>query len=246
MLWPSPITAYVGVNGSGKSLSAIAMAVTDYKRLERPLITNMVGLSIPHHYFESVEEVPDILASLGTSNLIIDEAGAMFASRDAGRNKAFERTVQQLRKHDSRLMWTAPAFARADKILREVTFTVILCRSLWKKREPGKVWPSTRLIHQKSFDVSRFDTSGMTINRNAKAKGMGLVRTAKWETAFDSFARVAGEPQPHRPGQTPDTPEHVYADVPSPMETTMTMPVIPAMPPPEIHLPPRRSHRARR
>ncbi len=49
------------------------------------------------------------------------------------------------------------------------------------------------VILQKSFDVSRLDNSGMTIRRNAKAKGFGIVRTARWEHAFDSFA-VAGRP----------------------------------------------------
>lgn len=231
MLWPSPITAYVGVNGSGKSLSAIAFALTDYRRLERPLVTNMVGLSVPHHYFEDVEQVPDILATLGTCNLVIDEAGAMFASRDAGRNKAFERTVQQLRKHDARLLWTAPAFARADKILREVTFTVILCRSLWKVRAAGTAWPSTRLIAQKSFDVSRLDNSGMAVNRNAKAKGMGLVRTSKWEHAFDSFARVTPDGAVVASGRGLPAEPHIT-------EQTITMPRVPAdfvMPPPSRH-----------
>jgi len=188
MLFPSPITAYVGVNGSGKSLSAIAFAITDQRKTGRPLVTNMQGLSIEHYYIEGVEELPDLMAELGTCNVVLDEAGAMFASRDTGRNKAFESSVQQLRKYDARLLWTAPAFARADKILREVTFTAVLCQPLLRRHRTGFAWPSTRLILQKSFDVSRLDTSGMSINRNAKAGGFGLVRTARWETAFDSFA----------------------------------------------------------
>jgi hypothetical protein len=191
MLKPTPITAYVGVNGSGKTLSAIAFALTDQKRHGRRLVTNVLGLSVEHLLIDGVEDLPDLLAELGTCNVVLDEAGAMFSSRDAGRNKAFEKSVQQLRKYDARLLWTAPAFARADKILREVTFTAVLCQSLWTARVPGKAWPSTRMILQKSFDVSRLDTSGMSINRSAKAKGFGFVRTSTWQHAFDSFA-VAG------------------------------------------------------
>lgn len=207
MLFPAPITAYVGVNGSGKTLSAIAFALRDLKNTGRPLVTNVAGLGAEHYYIEGVEELPGLFEWLktyhdysahprlkvGTCNVVLDEAGAMFASRDTGRNKAFEKSVQQLRKYDARLLWTAPAFARADKILREVTFTAILCQSLRKKRTPGLAWPSTRLVLQKAFDVSRLDNSGMSINKNAKAKGFGLVRTARWEHAFDSFA-VAGRP----------------------------------------------------
>lgn len=187
MLFPAPITAYVGVNGSGKTLSAIAFALEDLRRTGRPLVTNVGGLSADHHYIEGVDVLPDLMGELGTCNVVLDEAGAMFASRDTGRNKAFEKTVQQLRKYDARLLWTAPAFARADKILREVTFTAILCQSLRKKRARGVAWPSTRVVLQKSFDVSRLDTSGLAINKNAKAKGFGLIVTRKWETAFDSF-----------------------------------------------------------
>lgn len=187
MLRPAPITAYVGVNGSGKTLSAIAFALEDLRRTGRPLVTNVGGLAAEHHYIEGVDVLPDMMGELGTCNVVLDEAGAMFASRDTGRNKAFEKSVQQLRKYDARLLWTAPAFARADKILREVTFTAILCQSLRTRHVKGVAWPSTRLVLQKSFDVSRLDNSGMTINKNAKAKGFGLIRTVKWETAFDSF-----------------------------------------------------------
>lgn len=194
MIRPAPISAYVGVNGSGKTLSAVAFAIEDLRLTGRPLVTNVLGLSVDHISVEGVEALPDLMAEVGTCNVVLDEAGVMFASRDTGRNKAFEKAVQQLRKHDARLLWTAPAFARADKILREVTFTAVLCQSLYKKRARGKAWPSTRLILQKSFDVSRLDSSGMSINKNAKAKGFGVIRTAKWERAFDSFA-VAGRTQ---------------------------------------------------
>lgn len=191
MIKPAPITAYVGVNGSGKSLSAVAFGIRDFERTGRPLVTNMLGLSIPHVLIEGVEELPAIMEGLGTCNVLLDEAGAMFAARDTGRNKAFEKVVQQLRKYDARLLWTAPAFARADKILREVTFMAVLCMPLVVSAREGKAWPSTRVTVQKAYDVSRIDNSGTTMNRNARPKGYGLIRTRKYEAAFDSFA-VAG------------------------------------------------------
>ena len=195
MIRPAPITAYVGINGSGKTLSAVAVAITELHRFERPIVANVGGLAVEHTHYDQVEELPDILDSMGTCNLIMDEAGVLFAARDTGRNKAFEKTVQMLRKYDARLMWTAPAFGRADKILREVSLLAVLCHPLYQRHEPGKVWPSTRLALQKGFDVSRLDSSGMSINKNAKAqKRFGIIRTAKWEQAFNSFA-VAGRPQ---------------------------------------------------
>lgn len=196
MIWPPPISAFVGVNGSGKTLSAVAVALTDQKRRQRPIITNVGGFAGEHYHIDGVEELPDLMAVVGTSTVVLDEAGAMFASRDTGRNKAFERAVQQLRKYDCRLIWTAPAFGRADKILREVTFSAVVHQSLWKVHQKGKVWPSTRLIMQSSFDVSRLDNSAMAINRNAKRKGYGFVRTGRWQDAFDSFSTAGLDVSP--------------------------------------------------
>lgn len=197
MIHPAPITAYIGINGSGKTLSAVAVAVREQKKWGRPFITNVMGIAVPHIYFDDVENLPGILNRLqlengtGTCNLLIDEAGAMFASRDAGRNKAFDKTVQMLRKYDARLMWTAPAYARADKILREVTLRAVLCSPVIKVHQRGKVWPSTRVTFQRAFDVSRVDNSAQSMNQNAKGKGYGIIRTARWQDAFDSFA-IAG------------------------------------------------------
>ena len=205
MIRPTPITAYLGVNGSGKSLSAIAFALRDQERKGRPLITNMVGLSGDHFHVDGVDELPDLMRQIAGSyvsakhgrplgmNIVLDEAGAMFSSRDAGpQKKAFEKTVQQLRKYRARLLWTAPTFSRADKILREVTFTAVLCTPMVKRAVPDDPWPSTRLIFQKSFDVSRLDTSSTSMNKNAKATGFGFVRTGRWQDAFDSFATADG------------------------------------------------------
>jgi hypothetical protein len=205
MLYPSPITAYIGVNGSGKSISALAFALRDQERHGRPLITNMVGLSAHHAWIEDVEQLPDLMGEVANRhlsprtgqplgmNIVLDEAGAMFAARDTGRNKAFQKACQQLRKYRARLLWTAPTFARAEKILREVTFTAVLCQPLWQRSVRDDPWPSTRLILQKGFDVSRLDSSSQTMNRNAKAKGFGFVRTGRWQDAFDSFATADGK-----------------------------------------------------
>lgn len=194
MIWPRAISAYVGINGSGKTLGAIAVAIKDQRKRGRPIITNVDGLRVEHYLVSSVQEIPAIMAKIGTCTVVLDEAGAMFPSRDgSAEHKAFRVVMQQLRKFDARLIWTAPAFARGEKIMREVTMDVILCRSGMTVHQQGKVWPSTRLIVQKRFDVSRLDNSAMTINRNAKAKGFGFVRTGRWQNEFDSFATTGIE-----------------------------------------------------
>ena len=205
MLYPAPITAYLGVNGSGKTLSAIAFGLRDLERKGRPLITNVSGLRVDHYLVDSVEALPDLMRDVAVRhrsprtgnpigmNIVLDEAGAMFSSRDQGSSKkAFEKTCQQLRKYRARLLWTAPTFARGEKIMREVTFMAVLCSPLYQVSVVDDPWPSTRIAMQKSFNVARLDTSGTSINRNAKAKGFGLIRTARWQDHFDSFATADG------------------------------------------------------
>lgn len=192
MIWPAPISAYIGINGSGKTLSAVAVGLTDYRKNGRPLVTNVLGISEDHVPFSEVEELPDLLNRVGTCTVVLDEAGALFSSRNGARDKAFGETVQMLRKYDARLLWTAPAYARADKILREVTLMAVLCSGVFKIHSRGMVWASTRLSFQRAFDVSRIDNSAQAMNRNAKGKGYGLIRTATWQNCFDSFA-IAGK-----------------------------------------------------
>lgn len=195
MIYPEPITAYLGVNGSGKSLSAIAFALRDLARKGRPLVTNVDGVTAEHYRFDDVEELPDLLGQVGTCNIVMDEAGAMFPSGGAGQQaRAFRITCQQLRKYRARLLWTAPTFARAEKVCREVTFMAVLCQPVVKRAVPNDPWPSARIILQKAFDVSRLDQSGQQMHQKAKTKGFGLVRTGRWQSAFDSFA-VAGSPE---------------------------------------------------
>lgn len=200
MIKPAPITCYLGVNGSGKTLTALAFCLRDQKRHDRPFITNVGGISADHIPFSAVEELPDLLAQTGTCNILMDEAGAMFPSGErSAATKEFRKVCQQLRKYKARLLWTAPTYARGEKICREVTFLAILCQPLIKKPAPGDPWPSTRLILQKGFDVSRLDSSGQRMHQDAKSRGFGIVRTGRWENAFDTWSTSdgvhRGEPQ---------------------------------------------------
>lgn len=200
MMTPQPITGYLGVNGSGKTLTAVAFALRDQRRTGRTLLTNVGGLSADHEYFDDVEDLPGLMAKVGTCNIVLDEVGSMFSSRESGRNKAFQRACQQLRKYHARMLWTAPTFARAEKIAREVTFMAILCQPIIKQRVPGDPWPSTRLILQKGFNVARLDASAQKMHSDAKTMGYGIVRTKRWQDSFDTFASVAGSALPGEAG----------------------------------------------
>jgi hypothetical protein len=125
-------------------------------------------------------------------NVLADEVGVIYSSRDSGQNKAFSKTVQMLRKFPARLLWTAPTIASADKRLREVSLKAVLCHPLLGHQAPSEIWPEARFVMQKAFDISRIDQSGQAVNRNAKAKGVKVIRVRRWGYAFDTYA-VAGQ-----------------------------------------------------
>lgn len=202
MIRPGPITGYIGINGSGKSLSAVAVAVRDWERLQRPVLTNLDLVdSVGQLRYDTIEELPDLLASVRREvgrlgvNVLADEVGVIYSSRDSGQNKAFSKTVQMLRKFPARLLWTAPTIASADKRLREVTLQAVLCHPLLSKHRTGEIWPEARLVMQKSFDISRIDQSGQAVNKNAKAKSIRVIRVARWGYAFDTLAVAGTTPQ---------------------------------------------------
>lgn len=73
---------------------------------------------------------------------LLDEITACLPSRSAMSLPAeLQRVLNQLRKHDVELVWTAPNWARADVLLREVTQMVTVCKGRYPdrfEREDGK------------------------------------------------------------------------------------------------------------
>ena len=64
--------------------------------------------------------------------------------------------LQQLRKRDLVLRWTAPSWSRADKILRETTRTVTICYGYFSRPAEGSRWRSNRLFRFLSYDASDY------------------------------------------------------------------------------------------
>lgn len=178
----APITAFVGANGSGKTMSAIAYA---HRAKGRRVVTNVSGT-----IFDQFTDVADLAGNIRNTDIVFDEAGVLFSSRSPSRDVEFLGLVQQLRKYNARLFWTAPAYSRADKILREVTQMVVKCRPVLKHRIADSVWPSPRIVVNLAFDANDFDAFGQRITDKAKRAGIGWLYTNKHVRLFDSFALV--------------------------------------------------------
>lgn len=132
------IHAAVGFNGSGKTLAVVEKYVLPALKSGRAVVGNVrIGPSnsVDWHPLarplESWREVP----ALRDCVLVLDEITAVLPSRQSSSlPPEFQRILNQLRKRDVELCWTAPNWARADRILREVTTDVIYCRSFGSDR----------------------------------------------------------------------------------------------------------------
>lgn len=184
-----PIAAFVGYNGSGKTLSAVRQALID----GRPIVTNVPAVR-GSTYVTSLDEV--MAADYTDADIVLDEVGVWFSARQRNQDERFLALVQQLRKSRTRLLWTAPSYARADKVLREVTQLVVKCSAPFPGKEPGSPWPRARWIYQQGFDAIEFEDVGLSNLRTDRSRrgprraGRSLFPASKYFDAFDSFHRI--------------------------------------------------------
>jgi hypothetical protein len=146
------IRAYVGPNGGGKTLAMIeSQAVRSWER-GRPVVANLQlypeRLGFSADLFEPLitwRQIPD----LAGCTLLLDEISSVLPSRQAmSVPPQLVRILNQLRKGDVDLGWTAPNWARCDVLLREVTQAVTVCRSSfpdrWQREQEQRMFPRAR------------------------------------------------------------------------------------------------------
>lgn len=166
------IRAFVGRNGAGKSLGAVVFDVVPALLEGRPVVSSV---PIHHPLYQPLESWRQ-LAGLSGCLLFLDEISSLFPSRQSNSvPPELVRKLEQLRKSDVRVVWTAPAWARADSVLRAVTLEVVESRGFWPDhfvRAPGSVslrhplgekvsrsetdWPSRRLFRYRAFSAVDF------------------------------------------------------------------------------------------
>ncbi len=122
--YASPIAGFVGANGGGKTLAMINELAIPSLLAGRPVVSNF---EIAHPLWSPLESWRQI-PSLRNCVLLLDEITSCLPSRSsASMPPELQRVMNQLRKVDVILGWSAPHWSRADVILREVTQTVTVC-----------------------------------------------------------------------------------------------------------------------
>lgn len=221
-----PISAFIGANGSGKSLMAVeglrqtlaegrpvlsAVRLLDPAALycENELCAEVVESHTENggagHIPSHANWVPLVrlsqLLDFEGGDIFLDEVGALVSSREsASLPPQIAALLQQLRKRDTRLVWTAPSWARADKILREVTMLATVCKGYGDRRMPGREWRGRRLIHAVSYHAADLDDFEIAKVNSAHT----AVRPRKVASQFARVVKIQGanwydtfEPTPH-------------------------------------------------
>lgn len=96
-------------------------------------------------------------------DVLMDEVTGVASSREsAGLPAAVANRLVQLRRKDVVVRWTAPSWARADKIIRECSQLAVHCTGYLAVRnvaEDGtqRQWRQRRLFRWRGFDADAFD-----------------------------------------------------------------------------------------
>lgn len=126
-----PIHAYVGANGSGKTLAMIHDTLPSLDAGRRvlsnvPLLDPATGE--PHPQWVPLRSWTQLLEA-EHCDVLLDEAQGVVNSRESSTMPVQMLTMLcQLRKRDVCLRLTAPNFARIDKVVRETCQAVTVCR----------------------------------------------------------------------------------------------------------------------
>lgn len=161
------IRAYVGANGSGKSLAAVhdLLASLAHGRTVLstvPLLDPTTGK--PHPNYVRLTDWDQLLTAEHCDVLFDEVLGIANSRTSQGMPVQVQNLLNQLRKRDITLSWTAPAWNRADVIIREVTQAVTVARGFFPKDfEAGegaevKAWRSKRLFRWVTYDAADFAT----------------------------------------------------------------------------------------
>lgn len=176
-----PIHAYVGPNGSGKSLAAVWDTLPTLDA-GRPVLSTVRLLDWRHsrpcddEYCTSGDHGSHLAAHPGWvpltewaqlldaehCDVLMDEVTGVASSRESGgMPAAVANLLVQLRRRDVVLRWTAPAWSRADKIIRETSQAVTSCLGYLPvsddDEQGGRQWRRRRMFRWRTYDASEFE-----------------------------------------------------------------------------------------
>ena len=136
-----PIRAYVGPNGGGKSLAMVNDVLPSLAAGRRVVSTVKIldGQGNAHPLWSPMDSFA-VLRDVEKCDVLLDEVTGVASSR-AGHTipPVVLNLLMQLRRRDVTLSLTAPAWNRAEKVIRETCQAVTLCQGFVPKANKGQV-----------------------------------------------------------------------------------------------------------
>jgi hypothetical protein len=179
-----PIAAFVGPNGGGKTLCLIASSRPtrngirwecdnpDHLHTQRgetsgwrrmlSTVPILDGNGAEHPLYDAFTDMMQLVEAEHT-DVYMDEVVSVASSRESQRMDArVVNKLVQLRKADVLLFWSAPNWARADKIMREVTQIVVECRGYFpaphvEGNNSMAMWAPKRVFKFWTYDAAEFE-----------------------------------------------------------------------------------------
>lgn len=203
------IHGYIGANGHGKSLAMVHDTLSSLARGRTVLST--VKLLDPatgeaHPSYERLTDWSQILEAEHCDILFDEVLGIANSRASQGMPQQVQVLLNQLRRRDIVLRWTAPAWTRADIIIREVSQAVTICRGYLPKdfsEDQGagvKAWRARRLFRWQTY--SAIDFSTMTDSKTVKV-GPELTRWF-WGPGSEAFSSYSTLDAVERVGEVLD------------------------------------------
>lgn len=111
-----------------------------------------------HPMWESLTDYQQIMDA-EHCDVLLDEVTGVASSRESQSMPVqVQNLLVQLRRRDVVLRWSAPHWARADKIIREVSQAVTYCRGFIPEHgEGGRLWGANRVFYWMTYDAVEFE-----------------------------------------------------------------------------------------
>lgn len=220
------ITSYVGPNGNGKSALMVydTLPSLDYGR---PVLSTVRLLdyrnprdceggsfcddpaghtradgsvhAAAHPAYTPFRDYSQ-LVSFRDGDVLLDEVAGVASSRDSqSMPTQIVNLLLQLRRRNICLRYTAPAFSRTDKVIREVTQSVTLCLGYLPKRRPQPpdmpplLWSDRRFFIARTYDATLFDDfeAGDSLKLRAQISAGYWRPGGTFERAYDTLDAVS-------------------------------------------------------
>lgn len=213
-----PIAAYIGANGSGKTMCMVwdtlptlevgrpvlsTVRLLDYKNPRLCDDDECAAVDHETHMAAHPLWVPFTnwpqLMNWSYGDVLMDEVTGVASSRETHAMPGeVANMLNQLRHGDVVVRWSAPSWKRADIIIREVSQSVTSCKGFMKVPVPvvegelERSWKHRRLFAWKTYDSNDFED--FTAGTKAKVKAFNTEMFwgpgSEAFSAYDTFGAV--------------------------------------------------------